>query len=139
MSKWRGGWLHLKKSSAERRTVNGVVYASIAEARFAEGMYFAKESLISWGHHQPVVLGDLTYRPDFHVRPSNDYERWYEIKGLCRPKRRKGCIVGWAITDKTWPRTRDAWRKHGPGPLIVLLLRGNKWIEVERIVPDNGA
>ena len=97
--------------SKERRTFNGVVYASGAEAKRAFEHYYLLKSNGRIVYRQvEFQLGpDHTYIADFYVdeRGRKPGEQWAEeIKGYTGERR--------------FAKIKKLWRKYGTMPLVVL-------------------
>jgi transposase len=115
------GWSRTNKygvSAREERTLDGVVYASKAEAYRASELQVLKDCALidKWGRQRKVQLGpDFKTIVDFEVTGLVDgrIRRWFEeVKGY-----------------ETWRfrMLRRLWPKYGPGKLVILKRRGNDW------------
>lgn len=102
--------------SKDRRTHEGVTYASGAECRYAEILDLDPE-IIWWVRQPKFQLGDFVYTADFLTTDINGNVQAVEVKGM---------------ETERWRMMRSLWPKYGPIALRVV----NLGTTTEIIVPD---
>lgn len=107
-----------KVSLPERRTYNGVIYASRTEARYAEHLdTLISTGSVSWWIGQPTFrLGcsENKYRPDFLCVETTGIVYAVDVKAA------KGDTTAFR-------RTKKLWRLYGPCRLVVARPQGKGW------------
>jgi hypothetical protein len=108
------------------RTIDGVLYASFAEARRAKELIILRSQGWHFEPHPKLLIGGvLPYKPDFYVH-SPDGNEWYEdVKGAYYAKA--------ALVDPKFKTVRRLWPKHCALPLVVLIGTRNGW--EKKIIP----
>jgi len=114
---------HFKVSSPERRTYNGVTYASLTEARYAQYLDgLVDATVLRWWIAQPTFrLGcpENKYRPDFLCVKNFTTVFVVDVK----PARGD---------TAAFRKIKRLWKKYGPCPLVVARPKGTSWTH-ERI------
>ncbi len=104
----------IKRSNAERRTFNGIVYDSILEMQRAAELETLRKAgeIVAWFRQVPVSLGlDTVTRVDFLIVGTNRV--WCEeVKGF---------------DTREFRRIMRLWKEYGPLPLLVLRRGTSGW------------
>lgn len=112
----------LPKYKAIKVKINGITFDSKAErSYYLELLKLQKSNLIESFELQPKIrltLSEILYKPDFKVTYKNGKVEYVDVKGFQTP---------------VFKLKKKLWKNYGLGTLVLVELKGSRFVEIERI------
>lgn len=112
----------LSKYKAVKVKINGITFDSKAErSYYLELLKLQKLKLIQSFELQPTIkltLSEILYKPDFKVVHKDGKIEYVDVKGFQTP---------------VFKLKKKLWKNYGAGTLVLVELKGIRFVEIERI------
>lgn len=112
----------LSKYKAVKVKINGITFDSKAErSYYLELLKLQKNGIVKTIDLQPKIrmtLAEILYKPDFKVTYKSDKVEYVDVKGFQTP---------------AFKLKKKLWKNYGLGTLVLVELKGSRFVEIERI------